>query len=111
MYHITHFARRPSEKDGSWIMLGYITRDHQGIFRFGLENIQHFTQDEIDSRVTGGPLIEIKPAVEFDPQNNVALWLEGPDDASKVWLASRESPINDPGKRMVWSGAMFKSIR
>ncbi len=91
-------------------MVGYITRDTEGVYHPGIEDIHRFTQGDIDKRVSQGPLIEINPPVDLDPRDDVSLWLQGPDDWAKVWLASSLSPIDDPTKKLVWEGALFASL-
>lgn len=109
MYLITHFARQPSD-EGCWIMVGYVTRDKEGVYHLGIEKIHGFTQEDMDKRVSQGPLIEINPPVDLDPKDDVSLWLQGSDDRAKVWLASSLSPMNDPAKKLVWEGALFASL-
>lgn len=108
MYEITHFARQSPEPGGVWISVGFVTKDERGTYRFGTEDIRHFSEEEIAEHANKGPLVRVTNKAELP--NNKAIWLEGTVESARVWMADRNSPIDDASKTLLWEGRLFENL-
>lgn len=91
-------------------MTGYITRDSEGIIRFGIDDFKHFSPDYIQASVDQGSILAIDP-IPFDVESDLGIWIEGDDNEMRAWIASRKDPQSDPNKRCIWDNkiAMAKA--
>lgn len=96
-YQVTHFTRGSSNPDG-WIQLGFISikANDQDTFYIGLQPEFPLTRSEIEVREQAGS-IERLPQPEPIGGSEL-LWLSGDN---KIWVASKNDPINDPHRRLV----------
>ena len=108
MLKITHFYRTP-RRGNSWQPIWFVINNGLSVVIKGLRQGELLAGYQVNDGVRDGTLIPVDSPCEFDLDpdldNDRTVWMIGPRNDVRVFLASRLNPGNDIMRRiLLWRG-------